>query len=47
MAVIYAAAMNGVDVIAFTAGVGEILARYADIMSYLGYLGIQNLDEAV
>lgn len=36
----YAAAMNGVDVIVFTAGVGEnnITAR-AQICSYLGYLG--------
>ena len=38
----YAAAMNGVDVIAFTAGVGENSGPVrADIMSYLGYLGIQ------
>lgn len=38
----YAAAMNGVDVIAFTAGVGENSGSVrADIMSYLGYLGIQ------
>ena len=37
----YVAAMNGVDVIAFTAGVGEnnVDAR-AEICSYLGYLGI-------
>ncbi len=37
----YAAAMNGVDVIAFTAGVGEnnVDAR-ADVCSYLGYLGV-------
>lgn len=37
----YAAAMNGVDVIAFTAGVGEnnISAR-ADVCEYLGYLGV-------
>lgn len=37
----YAAAMNGVDLIAFTAGVGEnnIDAR-AEICSYLGYLGV-------
>ena len=37
----YAAAMNGVDVIAFTAGVGEnnVDAR-AEVCSYLGYLGI-------
>ena len=38
----YAAAMNGVDVIAFTAGVGENSGPVrADIMRYLGYLGIQ------
>ena len=38
----YAAAMKGVDVIAFTAGVGENSGSVrADIMSYLGYLGIQ------
>ena len=37
----YVAAMNGVDVIAFTAGVGEnnVLAR-EEICSYLGYLGV-------
>ena len=37
----YAAAMNGVDVIAFTAGVGEnnVDAR-AEVCSYLGYLGV-------
>lgn len=36
----YVAAMNGVDVIAFTAGVGENNAKArADISSYLGYLG--------
>ena len=37
----YAAAMNGVDVIAFTAGVGEnnVYAR-AEVCSYLGYLGV-------
>ena len=41
----YVAAMNGVDAIAFTAGLGEndTLVR-RDIMSYLGYLGIE-LDE--
>ncbi len=38
----YAAAMNGVDAIAFTAGVGEnnILGR-AEIVKYLGYLGAE------
>ena len=36
----YAAAMNGVDAIAFTAGVGENDdATRAQICSYLGYLG--------
>lgn len=37
----YAVAMNGVDVIAFTAGVGEnnVDAR-AEVCSYLGYLGV-------
>ncbi len=41
----YAAAMNGVDVVCFTAGAGENdkLLR-AEIMGYLGYLGIY-LDE--
>lgn len=41
----YAAAMNGVDVIAFTAGVGEnnVTAR-AQVCEYLGYLGI-TIDE--
>lgn len=37
----YAAAMNGVDVICFTAGVGENDAKVREkICSYLGYLGI-------
>ena len=41
----YAAAMNGVDVIAFTAGVGENNANSrAQIASYLGYLGT-SIDE--
>ncbi len=42
----YAAAMNGVDAIAFTAGVGENdgIIRKA-ICEYLGYLGIQLDDE--
>lgn len=42
----YTAAMNGVDVITFTAGVGENdgLVR-SQICSYLGYLGVK-LDEA-
>lgn len=43
----YAAAMNGVDVIAFTAGVGENdKAVRAEIISYLGYLGIELDEEA-
>ena len=38
----YAAAMNGVDVIAFTAGVGENNAvGRAEIAAYLGYLGTE------
>ncbi len=43
----YTAAMNGVDAIAFTAGVGEndIASRKA-ICSYLGYLGVEIDDEA-
>ncbi|MCP1101652.1 acetate kinase [Aequitasia blattaphilus] len=43
----YVAAMNGVDVIAFTAGIGENdeLVR-ADVMPYLGYLGIELDEEA-
>ncbi len=43
----YVAAMNGVDVIAFTAGIGENSPEVrADIMSYLGYLGISVDEEA-
>lgn len=43
----YTAAMNGVDAIAFTAGVGENdkVGRKA-ICSYLGYLGVKIDDEA-
>ena len=42
----YAAAMNGVDVIAFTAGVGENCSFIRTMVcEYLGYLGI-TLDEA-
>ena len=38
----YVAAMNGVDVIAFTAGAGENDKDVrAEIMSYLGYLGLK------
>ena len=43
----YAAAMNGVDVICFTAGCGENdVTTRGKIMSYLGYLGI-TVDEEV
>ena len=42
----YVAAMNGVDAITFTAGVGENAARLRPmICQYLGYLGVK-LDEA-
>jgi acetate kinase len=38
----YAAAMNGVDAIAFTAGIGENDSSIrAKVCEYLGYLGIQ------
>ena len=38
----YVAAMNGVDAIAFTAGIGENTALVrGKVMSYLGYLGIR------
>lgn len=44
----YAAAMNGVDAIAFTAGVGENdkAVRKAICDEYLGYLGVKLDDEA-
>lgn len=43
----YTAAMNGVDAIAFTAGVGENDAESRkDICNYLGYLGVEIDDEA-
>ncbi len=43
----YVAAMNGVDAIAFTAGVGENDAAIRkEICSYLGYLGIAVNEEA-
>ena len=43
----YTAAMNGVDAIAFTAGVGENdRAIREEICSYLGYLGVVIDDEA-
>ncbi|MCM1162491.1 MAG: acetate kinase [Roseburia sp.] len=42
----YVAAMNGVDVIAFTAGVGENNGSVrAKILSYLTYLGIETEEE--
>lgn len=42
----YTAAMNGVDAIAFTAGVGENNANIRkDVCEYLGYLGIAIDDE--
>ena len=41
----YAAAMNGVDVIAFTAGIGENDGGVREmVMQYLGYLGVE-MDE--
>lgn len=43
----YVAAMNGVDAIAFTAGIGENAPSVrAKVMSYLGYLGIGINEEA-
>ena len=43
----YVAAMNGVDAIAFTAGVGENNGYLRKkICNYLGYLGIELDDEA-
>ena len=37
----YVAAMNGVDAIVFTAGIGENAAPVREkVVSYLGYLGI-------
>ncbi len=43
----YTAAMNGVDAIAFTAGVGENdIATRKTICGYLGYLGVTIDDEA-
>lgn len=43
----YAAAMNGVDAIAFTAGIGENTTFVrAKILAYLGYLGITVDEEA-
>ena len=42
----YVAAMNGVDVIAFTAGIGENTPSVrADVCSYLGYLGVKINEE--
>ena len=43
----YTAAMNGVDAIAFTAGVGENdIESRKKICDYLGYLGVEIYDEA-
>ena len=43
----YTAAMNGVDAIAFTAGVGENdKAARKEICNYLGYLGVKIDDKA-
>lgn len=43
----YVAAMNGVDVICFTAGIGENgVNTRADICQYLGYLGVEIDPEA-
>ena len=43
----YVAAMNGVDVIAFTAGVGEnVSAVRADVMKHLEFLGVKVDEEA-
>ena len=43
----YTAAMNGVDAIAFTAGVGENDAPMrAEIMEYMGFLGVELDQEA-
>ena len=43
----YAAAMNGVDVIAFTAGIGEnASALRSQICQYFGYLGVTIDEEA-
>ena len=42
----YAAAMNGVDAIAFTAGIGEnAIEVRKGVMSYLGYLGVEADEE--
>ena len=43
----YTAAMNGVDAIAFTAGVGENdKVTRKNVCEYLGYLGVKIDDEA-
>ena len=43
----YAAAMNGVDVIAFTAGIGENSGTVrTNVANYLGYLGIEINEDA-
>ena len=44
----YVAAMNGVDAIAFTAGIGENTSFIREkILAYLGYLGITNEELAI
>ena len=43
----YTAAMNGVDAIVFTAGIGENDGEFrAEVCSYLGYLGVEIDPEA-
>lgn len=43
----YAAAMNGVDAIAFTAGIGEnAIEVRKGVMEYLGFLGVEADDDA-
>ena len=43
----YVAAMNGVDAIVFTAGIGEnVGALRKDICNYFGYLGVEIDDKA-
>ena len=43
----YVAAMNGVDAIVFTAGIGEnVGALRKDVCNYLGYLGVEIDDTA-
>ena len=43
----YVAAMNGVDAIVFTAGIGENVGQLRkDVCSYFGYLGVEIDDKA-